>query len=826
MCVERLPGCPPAPKKVGPPDGLPITTPRIKLRDGRHLSYKEYGVPKESAKYKIIFVHGYDSVKHYNVIASTTSPALIEELGIYIVSFDRPGYGESDPDPKRTLKSFALDTEELADQLGLGSKFYVVGFSMGGQAVWSFLKYIPHRLAGATLIAPFVKAHGDTVMWNVYEESILKRFGAVNEDPMAELKNLRNVNYPNKATTVTTPVPNTQVVTKYPALPSPAPRKQSSQKEFAEKRAKNLCFYCDQKYVRGHKCGGQMYALEIIPLEEDNDLSLEETLNEVDNENHGESELLMSECYPQISLNALSGVPTYNTIRMKASDLVMKFVYEGRKICLRGTKQSELQWMSGKHLSKQVVDRGDPYLASINCLWPTTSLNLMQASPDPNTPYDPELRDFLLEYGDVFAVPTELPPQRSYDHWTPLKDASTLINIRPYKYPPNQKYVIEQMVNELLDTRVIRMCEKDIYKTAFKSHDGHYEFVVIPFNAPSTFQALMNSIKPFLRKFTLVFFDDILVYSPSKASHLYHLRQVLQVMREHTLYAKESKYVFGTDSVEYLGHIISVEGVATDSKKIEAMQAWPVPTNLKQLRGFWGLTGYYRRHFKIKTDHFSLKYVLDQRITTPFQSKWFPKLLGFDYEIEYKKGKENVVADALSSVQRQGELFSLLSEVITNEFMDVVTKLWTTDPVPSKVIQGLEGGTAGNSKYTWHNQQLRRKGKWVGMRRMVKELVDACQRNKADLSSYPALFKKLLLVFFVGILSLAYQSTRPPPPKKVGPPDGLPITSPRIKLRDGRHLSYKEYGVPKDSSKNKIVFVHGFDSVKHHAVIATSGSPV
>ncbi|PWA68253.1 alpha/Beta hydrolase fold protein [Artemisia annua] len=137
-------------------DCLPITTPRIKLRDGRHLSYKEYGVPKESAKYKIIFVHGFDSVKYYNVIADTASPALIEELGIYIVSFDRPGYGESDSDPKRTLKSMALDTEELADQLGLGSKFYVVGFSMGGQAVWPILKYIPHRLAGATLIAPVV----------------------------------------------------------------------------------------------------------------------------------------------------------------------------------------------------------------------------------------------------------------------------------------------------------------------------------------------------------------------------------------------------------------------------------------------------------------------------------------------------------------------------------------------------------------------------------------------------------------------------------------------------------------------------------------------
>lgn len=63
-----------------------------------------------------------------------------------VVSFDRPGYGESDPDPNRTMKSLALDVEELADKLELGDKFYVVGFSMGGQAVWGCLKFIPHRL--------------------------------------------------------------------------------------------------------------------------------------------------------------------------------------------------------------------------------------------------------------------------------------------------------------------------------------------------------------------------------------------------------------------------------------------------------------------------------------------------------------------------------------------------------------------------------------------------------------------------------------------------------------------------------------------------------
>lgn len=73
------------------------------------------------------------------------SQELVEDLGIYIVSFDRPGYGESDPNPKRTVKSTSLDIEELADQLALGSKFYVIGGSMGGEIVWSCLKYIPHR---------------------------------------------------------------------------------------------------------------------------------------------------------------------------------------------------------------------------------------------------------------------------------------------------------------------------------------------------------------------------------------------------------------------------------------------------------------------------------------------------------------------------------------------------------------------------------------------------------------------------------------------------------------------------------------------------------
>ncbi|GMH09931.1 hypothetical protein Nepgr_011772 [Nepenthes gracilis] len=147
---------PPPPKICGSSGGPPITAPRIKLSDGRHLAYKEYGVPNEKAKYKFIFVHGFDCYRNHAVVATYLSPEIVQSLGLYIVSFDRPGYGESDPNPKRTEKSIALDIEELADQLGLGQKFYVIGFSMGGQVIWSCLKYIPHRLAGATLLTPVV----------------------------------------------------------------------------------------------------------------------------------------------------------------------------------------------------------------------------------------------------------------------------------------------------------------------------------------------------------------------------------------------------------------------------------------------------------------------------------------------------------------------------------------------------------------------------------------------------------------------------------------------------------------------------------------------
>ncbi|MFS8005302.1 putative alpha/beta hydrolase-1 [Helianthus anomalus] len=166
---------PTPPKKLGSPEGLPITSPRIQLRDGRHLCYVEHGVPKDVAKSKIIYVHCFGCSKYHNPFAFTASHAVVEELGVYMVAIDRPGYGESDPDPKRTVKSFALDIEEFADHLNLGPKFYVAGFSMGGQIMWSCLKYIPHRLAGAILISPAVNYWWHNLPSNLTNEAYSKQ---------------------------------------------------------------------------------------------------------------------------------------------------------------------------------------------------------------------------------------------------------------------------------------------------------------------------------------------------------------------------------------------------------------------------------------------------------------------------------------------------------------------------------------------------------------------------------------------------------------------------------------------------------------------------
>ena len=145
----------------------------------------------------------------------------------------------------------------------------------------------------------------------------------------------------------------------------------------------------------------------------------------------------------------------------------------------------------------------------------------------------------------------------------------------------------------------LRVWEIDIPNTAFRTHYGHFEFTVMPFvltNAPTAFMDLMHRVfQPYLDHFVVVFMDDILIYSQSEWEHEYHLRIVLQLLRDHQLYAKFSKCEFWLTKVRFLGHVVSALGVSVDPEMIEAEMSWERPKSVFEIRSFLGLAGYYGR---------------------------------------------------------------------------------------------------------------------------------------------------------------------------------------------------------------------------------------
>jgi len=182
---------------------------------------------------------------------------------------------------------------------------------------------------------------------------------------------------------------------------------------------------------------------------------------------------------------------------------------------------------------------------------------------------------------------------------------------RKSKYPVP---IFDQLMDELsgarwfstLDLRAgfhqILLKAGEEHKTAFQTHVGQYEFCVMAFGltgAPGTFQGAMNvTLAPGLRRFALVFFDDILVYSRTLEEHVHHLCRVLSWLQADQWKPKLSKCKFALQTISYLGHVVSADGLSTDPSKVQAIVDWPTPQSVKELRGFLGLAGYYRKFVK------------------------------------------------------------------------------------------------------------------------------------------------------------------------------------------------------------------------------------
>ncbi|CAJ2641599.1 unnamed protein product [Trifolium pratense] len=389
-------------------------------------------------------------------------------------------------------------------------------------------------------------------------------------------------------TTTPTPPPTNPPPTTLSNRPTPI--KRLSPAELQARRERGLCYNRDERYQPGHRCRRQFYILIAEP--DSYDEQTETLTNQLlQPDPVPDTPTPNPDIDPQISLHALMGHTIPQTIRLvgQINNQTLSILVDS------GSTHNFIQ----DRVAKQLGLTLEPTPSFQVLVGNGEQLNCSHMSHD--TPLFIDSHPFQV---DLFVLP--------------LSGAEIVLDYRALnavtvkdRFPIP---TIDELFDELYGTKwyskldlrsgyhQIRMASADVQKTAFRTHLGHYEFLVMPFglcNAPSTFQNVMNTVfQQYLCQFVIVFFDDILVYSKTLEEHLHHLELVFNCLLENKFFLKDSKCTFAQESISYLGHIVSAKGVGPDPEKIQAMSEWPIPTTIKQLRGFLGLTGFYQKFVK------------------------------------------------------------------------------------------------------------------------------------------------------------------------------------------------------------------------------------
>ncbi|KAJ8753628.1 hypothetical protein K2173_025619 [Erythroxylum novogranatense] len=335
------------------------------------------------------------------------------------------------------------------------------------------------------------------------------------------------------------------------------------------------------------------------------------------------------------------------------SKLLMKFVMKGQEVILQGSTIPENQVISNCQMQGAMRHKKIGYLLQI--------LSSMTKLPGTSlTKLHPQIQQILKEFRAVSMEPSGLPPLRIQDHKIPLQHAEP-ISVKPYRYPHYQKFEIEKIVAEMLESRIIRPSQSPYLAPVLlvKKHDGSWRMCVdyralnkiaikdrFPIPVIDELLDELNGARYFTKLDLRSGYYQIRVHAQDIEKIAFQTHQGHYEFLHHQLFVKIEKCQFGQREVKYLGHVITDVGVAVETDKIKAIQDWPKPTSCKAMRGFLGLCGYYRKFIQ----NFSKIASSLTRMLKTDSFKWTP--IAEEAFIKLKQAMTNAPVLALSDFSK------------------------------------------------------------------------------------------------------------------------------------------------------------------------------